>query len=139
MAVVQHTLETSAEPKAVWELWQRVEGWPEWQDGLLGARLEGPLKAGTRGRLKVRGGSRRFAIVQVVEGALLVWEVRGFLRRARVEYRLEPTDMGCRLTHRIDISGLGVWMDPWFREGRLTRSLPEGVRRLARLAVGMDR
>lgn len=136
MTLIQHVLETSASPAEVWKLWSEVEGWPSWQDGLHGARLEGPLKAGTRGRLKVPGGSRRFRVLAVEEGTRLCWEVRGFLRRATVEYLLEPTEMGCRITHRIEIVGLGVWMDPWFRQGRISRALPEGVRRLARTAAG---
>lgn len=136
MPVIQHTVETSASPATVWALWTRVEGWPLWQDGLQQAGLEGALRPGTWGRLRLTAGRRRFRLLVVEEGRRLRWEVRGFLRRAAVEYRLEPTEMGCRITHSIEITGWGAWMDPWFRAGRLGRALPEGVRRLARLAAG---
>jgi uncharacterized membrane protein len=39
--VVEHSVETSAAPDAVWRLWTDVERWPEWNAGVEQIELSG--------------------------------------------------------------------------------------------------
>jgi len=46
----------------------------------------------------------------------------------------ETSEIGTRLTHRIEISGPLSWLYGWSRGRRLRESLAPSMRRLARLA-----
>jgi hypothetical protein len=136
MYVVEHTLETTAPTSRVWACCQDVESWPQWQNDLLWAQLDGPMSPGCSGRVKAKGRrTHSFRILDIKAGVELVWEVQGFLMKARIIQVLAPCDMGTRLTHRVEVSGIGAWIDPWFRRSQLVLSLPESARRLARFSA----
>src|SRR5690242_8163304 len=48
MWFVEHTIDTTAEPEAVWRLWADVASWPEWNSGVQRAELVGPFTVGSR-------------------------------------------------------------------------------------------
>ena len=109
--------------------------WPEWSPDTEHVRLSGPFAAGTRGRMKLKGGpSLRFTITTVVpdrEYTDVTW-----LPGARVTFQhlVEPaTDGGSRLTADVSIRGplAFVWsrvLGPGFR-----KSVPADLARLAAL------
>ena len=45
---VEHTIETSAAPEAIWRLWADVPGWPTWNSGVETIELIGPFAVGSR-------------------------------------------------------------------------------------------
>jgi len=132
---VEHTLETTASPEAVWRCLTEVQRWPEWEDGLEWVRLEGPFASGSSLVLKHRQGSRESFRLGLVEAGRFVEGIRkGFLYELRVNHRLEASELGTRLTRRIQVSGLlsGLLHVLWGRRYRL--ALPEAARKLAREA-----
>lgn len=131
----EHTLETTADPEAIWRRYADVGGWPEWDDGLEWARLLGPLQVGSAGSLKRKGTRRhRFEVVEVQEGAGFTCVAKRLLTALTLVHRVEPSHLGSRVTHRIEVRGLMAW---WLRltmARRLRQTLPPAVRKLARMA-----
>src|SRR5512145_172432 len=106
----EHTLETTTEPDAIWRRYKDVDGWPDWDEGLEWARLLGPLKEGSSGSLKRKGGIRqRFEVVEVQEGRGFTCLGRAFLTHLRLVHRVEPSRLGSRVTHRIEVKGPMAW------------------------------
>ena len=42
----EHSIETSAAPEEIWELWADVAGWPAWNGDIERIELDGPFAAG---------------------------------------------------------------------------------------------
>lgn len=47
----EHSVEAEATPRAVWQVWSDVAGWPRWDAGVQRADLSGPFGEGTTGTL----------------------------------------------------------------------------------------
>ena len=135
MIIAQHTLETTALPENIWALWADIPGYREWDDGIEWAKLKGEFKAGASGELKPNGGRPAvFTITEMVEGRSFSDLTPLPFARLRFHHSMEPTDMGARLTHRIEVEGSFAWiwaqvLGPVFRA-----NLPAAMRKLARLA-----
>lgn len=135
MIITQHTLETTALPEAIWALWADVPGYEEWDDGIEWARLNGEFKVGARGKLKANDGrTAAFTITEMEKGRSFSFLTPLPFARMRFHHSMEPTNMGTRLTHRIDVKGPLAWI--WARVlGPVFRAnLPAAMRKLARLA-----
>lgn len=131
----EHTLETTTEPDAIWRRWADVAGWPDWDEGLEWASLLGPLQEGSSGSLKRKGSVRqRFQVVEVQEGRGFTCAVKKLLTRLKVVHTVEPSHLGSRVTHRIEVTGIMTW---WFRL-RMARWIRQNqapaLRKLARIA-----
>jgi hypothetical protein len=56
---------TTASPEAIWDLWADVANRTRWDDGLEGARIDGPFQEGASGEVKLRGQPpRRFEVIE---------------------------------------------------------------------------
>lgn len=132
----EHTLETTTEPEAIWRRWTDVDGWPDWDEGLEWAKLLGPLKAGSSGSLKRKGGIRqRFMVEEVLEGRGFTCIGKRLLSCMRLVHRVEPSELGSRVTHRVEVKGPLAW---WLRltmAHRIRQTLAPALRKLARLAA----
>ena len=131
----EHTLDTSAEPDAVWARLAEVSTWPEWDVGVTWAELSGPFSAGSQGRMKVRGeGTRSFRLARVEPKTIFTALVRLPFAEIRHTHAQEASAMGTRMTHRIEIHGILSWLYGWSLGRRLREDLAPSMRRLARLA-----
>ena len=66
---VTHTEFTTASMERIWALWEAVERWPEWDEGISSITLDGPFAVGTTGRIRPTGSpSWPFALVEVDAG-----------------------------------------------------------------------
>jgi len=132
----EHTLETTTEPEAIWLRWKDVDGWPDWDEGLEWARLLGPLKPGSSGSLKRKGSiSQRFTVEEVQEGRGFTCLGKWLLTRMRLVHTVEPSKLGSRVTHRIEVEGPMAW---WLRltlARRIRETLAPAMRKLARIAA----
>jgi len=69
MAAHGRTLETSASPERVWQLWSDVGTWPRWNPDVEAVSLDGPFAAGTTGRMTTRaGGTHAITLTEVQPG-----------------------------------------------------------------------
>ena len=134
----EHTERTAGDRAAVWALWSDVSTWPSWDDGVEDVRIDGPFTAGTRGRLKPKGGPAvKFELARAEDGSGFVDVTRLPLARMRFEHSLEdaPDGAGTLITHRVEITGPLTPL--WSRViGRgIERDLPSTLRSLAAQAA----
>lgn len=97
------TIDTTAQPEAVWRLYTDVTSWPSWKTGIRQVVLNGPFAAGTTGTLTPvdrPGMPFRLTDVRPNEGYVSETElVPGCL--LRMEHALDRLDDGgTRITHR---------------------------------------
>ena len=132
----EHTLETTTEPEAIWSRWEDVNGWPDWDEGLEWARLLGPLRVGSSGSLKRKGSLRqRFLVEEVQEGRGFTCLGKKLLTHMRLVHRVEPSKLGSRITHRLEVKGPMAWW-LWLTMARgIRQTLAPAVRKLARIAA----
>ena len=135
MILAQHTLETTALPENIWALWADVSSYKEWDDGIEWSKLNGEFNVGAHGELKPNGGRPTvFTIVEMLEGRSFTDLTPLTLGRLRFHHSMEPTDMGTRLTHRIEVEGPLAWIWAQVLKTVFQASLPAAMRKLARLA-----
>jgi hypothetical protein len=131
----EHTVQTTTEPGAIWRRWLDVAAWPEWDDGLLRAQIDGPLVAGSLCTLHFRKwGSQTLRIVDVHEGRGFTCVQHRFLADFRIHHRCEPSELGSRVTHRVEVEGLLAWWLHLKLGSCFRKTLPLALRKLARIA-----
>lgn len=63
MAFREASLETTAAPARVWQVWSDVNHWPEWNPDMKESRLDGPIKLGATGMINTRSGGKHDVVV----------------------------------------------------------------------------
>ena len=135
MWVAEHTLETTAPPEQIWALMEKVANWPQWDTGLTWAELPGSFAPGAQGTMKFRSESpRSFLLSAVVAEQGFTALIRFPLAEVRHIHWQETSQIGTRMTHRIEIRGPLSWLYGWSLGRRLREGLAPGMRALARLA-----
>ena len=104
--VAAHELEADAPPEAVWALWEDAGRWPEWNEDIEWARLQGPLVAGARARIKFcRSVALDFAVTAVEPGRAFTDETRLPGVRMGHEHRVEPIGGRSLIRNRVYLDG----------------------------------
>jgi hypothetical protein len=55
MLIIKHTVETTATPSQIWEIWQDVENWKKWDQTIELSRIDCPFQTGTTGCTQFKG------------------------------------------------------------------------------------
>jgi hypothetical protein len=101
-----HTGEATAPPEAIWALWEDPSRWPDWNEQLESAELDGELSVGAGATIKFkRGGKMRFSVVDLEDGRVLTDEAKLPGCRFGHEHRVDPLPGGARITHRLYLKG----------------------------------
>ncbi len=135
MWVSEQSVETSAEPEAIWRIWRDVPGWPVWNVDIEGAEADGPLAVGTTVTLAERGvGPVKARVTEVVDGQsfTVAFDLDG--ATLSVVHRTALWAGKTRVYHRMVVEGandqvVGQQMAPIVAE-----RIPGILERLARLA-----
>jgi hypothetical protein len=131
----EHTLDTTAPPERIWAHMQMVADWPQWDTGLTWAELPGTFSAGAQGSMRFLGDSpRSFLLADVSAQRGFTALTRLPLAEVRHIHLQETSEIGTRLTHRIEITGPLSWFYGWSVGRRMRDDLAPSMRRLARLA-----
>ena len=103
----EHSIETSAAPAAIWQLWADVAGWPEWNRDIERIELKGPFAAGSRIDMTPGGQEPvELRIVEAVAPELFVDEADFGEVVVRTTHRVQPLAFGgSRITYRMEIAG----------------------------------
>jgi hypothetical protein len=128
----EHTVETPASPAAVWALYLDVPGWPAWDHGLERVDIDGPLAAGTSGRITPVGqDTLPFTVTWAEPGRGFADETAVPGHAIRFRHTLEAlAGGGTRITHRIEIDGpAGAQFGP-----EMVADMPEAMAALAATA-----
>lgn len=108
-----HTERTSADAAAIWALWADPARWPDWNEQIEHAEVDGDeLSIGATARVKFkRGGTVKFEVAALEPERLFVDEARFPAARLGHEHRLSPGTRGCEITHRLYVAGplSGFW------------------------------
>ena len=113
---VSHTIEIARSPEEVFAYIDEVTRHPEWQDGLVSARLvtEGPLRVGSQiAEVRKIGGREQAISYEITErDAPRAFAFRGLDGPIRPSGRglIEPTGDGSssRLTFELELTGHGL-------------------------------
>jgi uncharacterized protein YndB with AHSA1/START domain len=107
MWAVEHGVETSAKPEAVWQLWADVERRPDWNAGIERIQLRGPFAVGSTILMTPPGDEPvELRISEANEPELFVDEADGGDFVVRTTHRVEDIgDERSRITYRMEITG----------------------------------
>jgi uncharacterized protein YndB with AHSA1/START domain len=133
---VEHSVETTAAPEAVWELWSDVERWPNWNGDLERAELTGPFAADSTIRMYSPGQEPielRIAEASPTERFVDVADLGDVV--VRTTHRIDPLDGSrIRVVYAMEIDGpaadaVGPEIGP-----QISGDFPEVLARLVDLA-----
>jgi uncharacterized protein YndB with AHSA1/START domain len=134
----EHSVETSANPGAVWLYWSDMPAWPRWNDGIEKIEIHGPFAVGTTFTMTPPGEDPiTLRLVEITPGRLFTDEMNGDDFVVRTVHRLEPTATGrTRIIYRTEITGpaadqVGPHLGP-----AITADFPEVLAALVKLAEG---
>jgi len=103
----EHSIETSVPATALWDRWSDIATWTEWNAGIVGIEVDGPLAPGTTFTMTPPDGDAvRMTISEVVAGERFtdVMDAGDFV--VTTVHRLEPVAAGrTRVVYRTEITG----------------------------------
>ena len=106
MWTTEHSIETTAAPEAIWGLWAKVAGWPDWNADLERAELSGPFAAGSTIAMAPHGQEPiELRIAEAVEPELFVDEAHLGDVVVRTIHRIEEAGGRIRVVYRMEITG----------------------------------
>jgi hypothetical protein len=108
MAFREATLETSAPPDRVWQVWSDVNRWPEWNPDMKASHIDGPLKLGATGNIDTRSGGKHDVVVTHFEQGRSFELESTALPGTKMAIRatIAPSGAGSRITQGFEPRGL---------------------------------
>jgi hypothetical protein len=108
MAFREASLETSAPPDRVWQVWSDVNHWPEWNPDMKASRIDGPLKLGATGNIDTRSGGKHDVVVTHFEqGRSFELESTAMPgTKMAIRATIAPSGSGSRITQGFEPRGL---------------------------------
>lgn len=102
----EHTAETAASPKEVWQVLRDLDRWGAWDTSLEWVRLKGPFQVGSQVVMKPNGQDPiTSVIVEASENRVYADQTDMGEVTLRFSHTLEPLEGGTRVTHRLEITG----------------------------------
>jgi uncharacterized protein YndB with AHSA1/START domain len=103
----EHSIETTAEPEAIWRVWSDVARWPQWNADIERIDLSGPFAAGSVITMTPRGQEPiELRIAEAAPPERFVDEADLGEAVARTIHRVECLgDGGARVVYRMEITG----------------------------------
>jgi len=124
--IIKHTIETTASPEAIWEIWQDVTNWNTWDHGIEFSTIDGPFQAGTTGTLKPKGGPLAHTKLTAVEPKnLFINEAKLTLARIIVSHFLTESNGKIHVTHQIDMTGPLAFFFAFVIGKKMKKNLPQ--------------
>jgi len=135
MLIVKHTVETTASPEAIWNIWQDVSNWNTWDHGIEFSTINGPFKAGTTGTIKPKGGPLVHTTLTLVEPMkMFVDEAKLPLTRIIVSHSLTESEGKTYVTHQIEMIGLLSFVFAFLIGRNMKKNLPQEMMAMVRKA-----
>ena len=108
MAFREASLETTAAPAKVWQIWSDVNRWPEWNPDMNESRLNGPLKLGATGMINTKsGGKHEVVVTHYEEGSSFELESTALpATKMAIRATIARSDAGSRITQGFEPRGL---------------------------------
>jgi hypothetical protein len=125
MLIIKHTIETTASPAAIWQIWQDVEKWNTWDHGIEYSSIDGPFALGTTGILKPKGGPLvRTKLTNVEPLESFIDESKLFLCTIVVAHYLTQSNGKTLVTHQIEMNGPLSFFFAYMIGRKMKKNLP---------------
>ncbi|QIS11584.1 SRPBCC family protein [Nocardia arthritidis] len=141
MWTFEHSVETPAEPAAIWRLYTDVSRWPTWNNAVEQVRLNGPFTAGATGELTPTGQEPlplRIADATENTGYVSETEIADTVTLRLVNTLTALPNGRTRITHRAELVGPAADHFGHSFGPALTAGIPRSVETLAALAERED-
>jgi hypothetical protein len=137
--IASNTIHTTTHPARIWERWEAVDHWNQWDPEVSWARLDGPFTIGGAGRLKPRKGpATDFRIIELLPEQTFVTESRLPLARLRFSHHIETSAGSSAVTHSVEMDGPLTFIFRRLLGPSLAAGLPDAMERLITLAEEGD-
>lgn len=104
----EYSIETTASPEAIWQLFVDVPNWKRWNAGIDRIEMTEPFVAGSEFEMQPTGGPPlRSRLVDVAAQRHFIDETRLGELVITVSHRLEPIAKGTRITYAVEATGPG--------------------------------
>lgn len=140
MLIIKHTIETSASPADIWQIWQDVENWNTWDHGIEYSKIDGPFKEGTTGVLKPKGGplvKTKLTSVKPLTG--FVDESKLFLAKIIVSHYLNESSGKTQVTHQIKMTGPLAFLFAYLIGRTMKKNLPQEMEAMVKKAESLNK
>jgi hypothetical protein len=102
----EYAIETSASSEQIWEAWQDVRRWPEWNSDLVRAELSGPFAAGSRIVMTPSDGEPIELLIAAAEKPALFVDAAALGETVvRTTHRVDAAAGRRRVVYRMEITG----------------------------------
>jgi len=102
-----NTVETTASPEAIWQIWIDVPNWKNWDSGLKDATIFGDFALDSKGQIiSLEGRKSKFKVVELEEGRSYTFKTKLPLGGLYVKRTLEQKDDKTYFTHEVWFKGL---------------------------------
>ncbi len=126
MIITKHTIKTSLSPVAIWKLWEDVNNWNSWDQGVESSSIEGPFKIGAQGRLKPKGGpALNIRLTDVEYLKTFVCESKLPFARIIVSHFLTASRGQTVISHQIEIKGPLAMLFAYLIGRQMKKNLPD--------------
>lgn len=132
-----HTVETTARPEAIWQVWTDVEHWPAWDTELESAGLQGTFHNGSRGFLRSSAGAEaEFVISDCIDMQQYTFSTNLPLGSLLIKRTLtsENNTGKTRFTHHVQFVGASGWLFGLLLGPRYKAVLPSVMERIRSIA-----
>lgn len=102
-----YTMETSASPETIWEIWTDVVHWKDWDLGLKDASVKGEFKLNSKGIIiSLENRKSKFKVVEYIEGSTYTLKTKLPLGSLYVKRYLTTENNKTVFTHEVWFKGL---------------------------------
>lgn len=119
---------TKATKEQMWKLFENVNEWPAWDNGIEETKLEGKFEAGNQFMLKPKGGPKLMVkLIETVKYRKFT-DVTSFpLAKLYDEHVFEETPGGLKVTNKLTMKGLLSFL--WIKlvAANMAKSLPQDM------------
>lgn len=106
MLISKYTIETTATPAQIWQVWQDVETWKSWDQEIEFSRINGPFAQGTTGLLKMHNSPvLKTRITQCEPLRMYIFEAELFLATSVSTSSIDQIDDKTLVTLKNEIRG----------------------------------
>jgi uncharacterized protein YndB with AHSA1/START domain len=135
---IEQTEVTTASPDAIWDVITDIDRWSRWNPGVRASHLDGPIQAGSSGRLTLPNGRRLgFTLEEAKAQSSLVFAVSWPGLHQRFLYTIAPTlTSGARVSMAATMTGPLAPILSRLVGRVIGRNLPVAVQQLVAAAEG---
>jgi len=130
-----HTLETTASPQSIWNLWTDVPNWKDWDTELKDSEIDGQFAEGTKGKfIPKKGAKAKFKIVAFESGKSYTFKTKLPLGSLFVKRTLEQKNERTFFTHEVWFKGLTKGIFSKILGGDFRKVLPSVMEKIKKIA-----